>query len=275
VPHSHRTSPFPTARPAQPGTTGGRAAADGPEDVGRGTDNGAATFRQRVVGRGFVKWGRLVVQSLLVGLLVSGGVAVSWQTDVTAPSPPADTPLFTPGPGSVGAAASLEAPRRGWDIGDSVRRGWNDGGLLDLESVPRPANGGAGGPLTAAAFAGTEFEEFDAAGSRASVAGGGGGGGTDLRAPAGGQSAADRSGSAAPAGNGVTPQRWAARGDSAARAPAANADSVATTIPAPDADCGWLGLACASRGLWMASGGLAAAGVALVGMILREVYGVR
>lgn len=271
MPHSHRTSPFPTARPAQPGTTGGRAAADGPEDVGRGTDNGAATFRQRVVGRGFVKWGRLVVQSLLVGLLVSGGVAVSWQTDVTAPSPPADTPLFTPGPGSVGAAASLEAPRRGWEIGDSVRRGWNDGGLLDLESVPRPANGGAGGPLTAAAFAGTEFEEFDAAGSRASVAGAG----TDSRGPAGSQVAADRSGSTAATGSSATPQRWAARGDSAARAPAAGANGTGTTIPAPAADCGWLGLACASRGLWMAIGGLAAAGVALVGMILREVYFVR
>jgi len=231
---------------------------------------------------------RMVFHSLLVGLLVSGGVAVSWQGDVAAPPPsPSDgVPLFTPGPGSVGAAAILESPARIRDLGDSARRGWNDGGILELEALgPGKASVGT---ANSAALAGTEFEETDAprrspAGSPAGVA----------RSTAGSAGTAGRAdtprktdGSAfvsVVAGQGVdaagqttqrgspTSDRWAdRRADAAPAAPPTPA--VAPVVADVGVDCGWLGLGCASRGVWMAMAGLGAAGCALAALIVREVY---
>ncbi len=225
------------------------------------------------------RWFRLVVQSLLAGLMVSGGVAVSWQTD--APVAADDTPLFTPGPGSVGAAADLEAPRQGRDIGDTVRRGWNDGGLLDLDSVAPAARGGARGGPSAAALVGTEFEELDAqqaAGRRPS--GGAAAGGAPSAAGAVGDGGDARRGDGATGEKmPATPDRWAARsGSPMAAMPAAPGAVPLPAVPSGvglGSDCGWLGLGCASRGMWMAIGGLGAAGMVLTALIVRELYFVR
>ncbi|NBV46412.1 MAG: hypothetical protein EBR86_12450 [Planctomycetia bacterium] len=179
---------------------------------------------------------------------------------------------------------SLESRERIRDLGDSARRGWNDGGILGLEALgPGKASVGT---ADSAALAGTEFEETDAprrpsAGSPAGVA-------RSTGASAGTADRADTprktDGSAfvaVVAGQGVdaagpynqrgspTSDRWADRRAGAVPAPTPTPAPVATD---PGVDCGWLGLGCASRGVWMAIGGLGAAGCALAALIVRELY---
>jgi hypothetical protein len=226
----------------------------------------------------------MVFHSLLVGLLASGGVAVSWQTDVAAPPAVDSAPLFTPGPGSVGAAANLESPARIRDLGDSARRGWNDGGILDLEALgPGKASGGQANSAT---LAGTEFEEADAprpasggpsagatksAGATQSAVGQAGvAGQAGKRETNGGSSIVVVSAGGAAERGSPTPDRWADRRSGAT--PATPTPDVALTAADVGVDCGWLGLGCASRGIWMAIGGLGAAGIALAALIVRELY---
>lgn len=223
-------------------------------------------------------WRRMVFHSMLVGLLASGGVAVSWQTDVTAPPAVDSAPLFTPGPGSVGAAANLESPARIRDLGDSARRGWNDGGILDLEALgPGKASGGQ---VNSATLAGTEFEEADA----------------PRRASGGPSAGATQSAVGQREGTSQVGKRQTNDGSSivvvSSGGPAERGSPIpdrladrragaTPAVPTPDAallgadvgvDCGWLGLGCASRGIWMAIGGLGAAGIALAALIVRELY---
>ena len=177
------------------------------------------------------------------------------------PAAAADDVLFTPGEGSVGAAATLQSPTRTRDVGSAARQGWNDGGIIGLGERPlgaRSARGGAGAS-DSNVLLGTEFEELEL---KEAVR-------LEDGLPVGftppTRSAVNR---AATRRDGVSPaaaERTPPRG-------AAPADPVAPAAEPLPGDCGWLGLRCASRGVWLSIGGLTAAGLILAALIAREIY---
>lgn len=189
----------------------------------------------------------LVARSAVAVAVIASLSLAGWRRSV------ADDTLFTPGEGSVGAAATLQSPSRARDVGSAARQGWNDGGIIGLGDRPlgaRSAAGGAGTGVTDALL-GTEFEELEL-------------------------KEAVRREDGLPAG--FTPPTR-----SAANQPATRRDGVSpVTRPPPRAaapaeeplpgDCGWLGMRCASRGVWLSIGGLTAAGLILAALIAREIY---
>lgn len=200
--------------------------------------------------------GGVLVVAMTAGLawLAGGPVppAAGQTVGRSADPPPIDpTPLFTPGPGSVGAASVLESPVPAADVDPRLRQGWNVGGLLDLDASTS-RRGASGGPATVDALSGTEFEEMSAASP------------TRRDGPASGQPPRRRD-DRAPTTS--APDSGPAPGP---RAVVASPDD--TPDPALTGDCGWLGLGCLSGGMWALIGGLGAVGAALVALIVRELY---
>jgi len=220
-----------------------------------GAPPGARSHRAHpVVSR--CRRGGVLVMATTAGLawLAGGDVppAAGQTVGRSADTPPIDlTPLFTPGPGSVGAASVLESPVPAADFDPKLRQGWNVGGLIDLDASTS-RRGASGGTATFDALSGTEFEGVSAAPP------------ARRDGPVSGQ-----------------PQRrradrppLASAGDSrpAPGPGAAVASPEDTPDPALTGDCGWLGLGCLSGGMWALIGGLGVVGAALVALIVRELY---
>lgn len=168
------------------------------------------------------------------------------------PSPVADSaPLFTPGPGSVGAASALESRAPAADVGSKLRQGWNVGGLIDLDASTSGARVSRE-LATVDALSGTEFE------------------GTKPPPPM----RRDGPGSGQPQRPRAERPSLASAGDSrpAPGPRAAVASPEDTPDPALTGDCGWLGLGCLSGGMWALIGSLGAVGAGLVALIVRELY---
>lgn len=168
------------------------------------------------------------------------------------PSPMADSaPLFTPGPGSVGAASALESRAPAADVGSKLRQGWNVGRLIDLDASTSGARVSRE-LATVDALSGTEFE------------------GTTPPPPM----RRDGPVSGQPQRPRADRPPLASAGDSrpAPGPGAAVASPEDTPDPALTGDCGWLGLGCLSGGMWALIGGLGVVGAALVALIVRELY---
>lgn len=202
------------------------------------------------------RWGGVLVMATTASLawLAGGPVppAAGQTVGRSADTPPIDpAPLFTPGPGSVGAASTLESRAPAADVGSKLRQGWNVGGLLDLDASTSGARTSSE-LATVDALSGTEFEGTTAP--------------PPVRrdGPVSGQPPRPRADR--------PPLASAADSRPAPGPRAAVASPEDTPDPALTGDCGWLGLGCLSGGMWALIGGLGAVGAALVALIVRELY---
>lgn len=219
-----------------------------------GTPSGARSWPAHLIVSN-CRWGGVLVMATTVGLawLAAGRLppAAGQTAGRSADTPPVDpSPLFTPGPGSVGAASVLESPVPAADVDPKLRQGWNVGGLLDLDASTS-RRGVSGGPVTVDALSGTEFETSAAPPARRD--------GPASRQPP------RRRDDRAPAASAPDP-----RPAPGPRAAVASPED--TPDPALTGDCGWLGLGCLSRGMWALIGALGVVGAALVALIVRELY---